>query len=165
MNTNLKIVHEAIKECLDKPDEEVFNEALDSNFTVRDAKNALKYHDLLRQINHKLQGMDMSSINKLQYRNLVQVFTKRIIDSSINDIFNFLTKKSESKNASATRNDENKSPRNQSAAQADGRLEVSTLQAKFETFCKNQESLSSILNVKLIRQRFADFQTKLKVWK
>ena len=59
------------------------------------------------------------------------------------------------------------SPRSQPSASnaAEGRLEVSTLQAKFETFCKNQESLSSILNVKVIRQRFSDFQTKLKVWR
>ena len=39
------------------------------------------------------------------------------------------------------------------------------LQTKFESFCKTSESMTSILNVKQIKQRFADFQTKLKVWK
>lgn len=97
-------MHEAIKECLDKPDDEVFNETLSSSFMTREAKNCLKYHDLMRKINKHLQGMDMSSINKLQYRNLVQVFTKRVSDSSINDIFNSFTKKSDSRNVS--RNDD-----------------------------------------------------------
>lgn len=71
INGNLKIVHEAIKECLDKPEEEVFNETLSTNFSVREAKNLFKYHDLLRKCNNLLQGMDMTSVNKLQYRNLV----------------------------------------------------------------------------------------------
>ena len=46
----------------------------------------------------------MTSINKLQFRNLVQSFTKKITDSSVNDIFNVLAK-SGSRNTS--RNDEN----------------------------------------------------------
>lgn len=70
---------------------------------MRDAKNSFKYHDLLRQINNKLQKADMASLNKLQYRTLVQAFTKRITDSAVNDIFNSLTKKSDSK----LRSDEN----------------------------------------------------------
>jgi len=47
----------------------------------------------------------MSSINKLQFRNLVQAFTKRITDSNMNDTFNLLTKRGDSRNNS--RNDEN----------------------------------------------------------
>jgi len=46
----------------------------------------------------------LTSINKLQFRNLVQSFTKKITDSSVNDIFNVLAK-SGSRNTS--RNDEN----------------------------------------------------------
>ena len=37
------------------------------------------------------------------------------------------------------------------------KLDLGALQNKFESFCKNQESMVSILNVKLIKQRFADF--------
>lgn len=37
------------------------------------------------------------------------------------------------------------------------KLDLAVLQNKFESFCKSQESMASILNVKLIRQRFADF--------
>lgn len=39
------------------------------------------------------------------------------------------------------------------------------IQTKFESFCKTQDSMASLCNPKLIRQRFGDFQTKLKVWK
>ena len=45
------------------------------------------------------------------------------------------------------------------------KVDLNALQGKFEAFCKNQESMVSILNVKLIKQRFADFQTKLKIWR
>ena len=45
------------------------------------------------------------------------------------------------------------------------KVDLNALQAKFEAFCKNQESMVSILNVKFIKQRFADFQTKLKIWR
>ena len=121
----------------------------------------------------------MTSINKLQFRNLVQTFTKRITDSSMNDTFNSLTKRGDSRNNS--RNDENlnedlngnKSPRGRlgkvninisddrssspGPKNDDNRLELSVLQSKFESFCKTQESMSSILNVRVIKQRFMDF--------
>ena len=48
-------------------------------------------------INHKLQGHSMNMINKQQFRTLVQAFTKRITDNQCNDIFNFFTKRPESK--------------------------------------------------------------------
>ena len=44
-------------------------------------------------------------------------------------------------------------------------LEVSKLQEKFDSFCKTSESMTSLLNVKAIKQRFADFQMKLKQWR
>ena len=65
INGNTKIIQEAIKECLDKPDDEIFCEAVDQTFTVRDAKNANKFHELFRIINRKIQGQDLTSINKL----------------------------------------------------------------------------------------------------
>ena len=37
------------------------------------------------------------------------------------------------------------------------KLDINSLQSKFESFAKNSDGMSSILNVKLIRQRFTDF--------
>ena len=45
------------------------------------------------------------------------------------------------------------------------KVSLKSLQHKFQTFSQSRESMASILNVKLIKQRFLDFQTKLKVWK
>ena len=51
------------------------------------------------------------------------------------------------------------------ASPRDVNLELKVLQNKFDSFVKTSDSMTSILNVKLIRQRFTDFQTKLKQWR
>ena len=46
----------------------------------------------------------------------------------------------------------------------DVKLNLELLQSKFDSFVKTSDSMSSICNIKLINQKFADFSTKLKVW-
>ena len=66
-------------------------------------------------------------------------------------------------NVNVSPRDSQGSPR--AGSPRDVKLDLNVLQVKFDSFVKTSDSMSSILNVKLIKQRFADFQTKLKVWR
>ncbi len=97
INQNLKVFYDALKADLEKPDEELFNDKIpDKRFMVRDAKNCNKSHSLMRYINNKLHNTNTTSISKLEFRQLVQAFCK-LSDSQCSEIFNSLTKKSETK--------------------------------------------------------------------
>jgi len=58
VNMNLKMFYDAMKADLEKSDDEVFNAAVGPRVTVRDAKNAMRVHDLLRVICTKITGLD-----------------------------------------------------------------------------------------------------------
>ena len=105
INTHMKVFQEAIKAALDLADEEVFCENLDANYHVRDAKNDLKFHSLFHKLTRMATGMDSNFIVKNQFRTLVQSFTKVLSDSQCNEVFAFLTKRTDSK--SNSRLDEN----------------------------------------------------------
>lgn len=45
------------------------------------------------------------------------------------------------------------------------KLDVRVLQERYEKFKKDQEALSTVVNIKTIRQRYGDFRKKLDVWK
>lgn len=45
------------------------------------------------------------------------------------------------------------------------KLDVRVLQERYEKFKKDQEALSTVVNIKTIRQRYGDFRKKLEVWK
>ena len=76
INHNMKIFQEAVKAGLDKPDEEIFNAEVDQAWTVREAKREHQYHHLYRKMVRLLFKNDQSYLNKLQFRTLVQAFTK-----------------------------------------------------------------------------------------
>ena len=45
------------------------------------------------------------------------------------------------------------------------KVDLSAVDSSFEKFYKTEESLSGFLNIKVIKQKFADFRKKLDVWK
>ena len=62
----------------------------------------------------KMSGNDSQYINKLQFRNLVQAFTKTITDTQSNEIFNLLTRRPEdSRPKSSMKSKENVNGMNQ----------------------------------------------------
>ena len=45
------------------------------------------------------------------------------------------------------------------------KCDLSVVDSAFDKFYKTEESLSGFLNIKVIKQKFADFRKKLDVWK
>ena len=45
------------------------------------------------------------------------------------------------------------------------RLDVMVLETHFEKWFREEDSLQAFLNPKVAKQRFADFKTKIQVWR
>lgn len=45
------------------------------------------------------------------------------------------------------------------------KMDLKVIQDRYEAFKRAQESLSGVLNSKVIKQRFADFRKTMEVWK
>ena len=176
----MKNFYEAIKAGLDKADDDVFKAEVSQNMVAREAKNLNKLHALMGNLNQRVSGGDTYTASKNEAKQLFQAFVK-LSEQQCNDIFNHLTKKPEPKKDKKKENQSPSNARGTPTGRGGGlnvnrlrqeeegsglsppitpenvRLDLAALQNKFESFCKNQESMVSILNVKLIKQRFADF--------
>ena len=47
----------------------------------------------------------------------------------------------------------------------DERMDIMVLENHFEKWFREEDSLQAFLNPKVAKQRFADFKTKIEVWK
>ena len=98
-----------------------------------------------------------------EFIKLMKIINRQITDSELMNCFSQLTKKSPNNSREPT-SDVN--PDAQSTEQnLNIKLDLSLLDNRLDTYLKAQESLGSLLNAKAIKQRFAEFHLKMKVWK
>lgn len=54
INSNLKTFYEGIKNDLEKPEDDVFNNEVSNKYLVREARNHNKVHNLMNVLSQKL---------------------------------------------------------------------------------------------------------------
>lgn len=87
-----------MKADLDKPDDDVFCDAIGNALLVREAKNFNRVHNLFNVICQKLCKSIDFMITKSEFRTLVHAFI-RLTDTQTNEMFGHLTKKASTKSS------------------------------------------------------------------
>lgn len=144
--------------------------------TVSQAKQAIKEKTFVRMIyrehNKSAPVTGVLRLNKAEFTSFVKVYLEKITDTEASELFNFLTFK---KNATADDDSDNElrveAKRNDRFAhdekenKPDEKLDIAVLETHFEKWFREEDSLQAFLNPKVAKQRFADFKTKIEVWK
>jgi hypothetical protein len=142
--------------------------------TVSQAKQAIKDKTFIRMIykehNKNAPASSLLKITKLEFTQFAKVYLEKMTDTEGSELFNFLnTKKKE-----AIDEDSENEIRVQSRKQdrfddkenkVEERMDIMILETHFEKWFREEDSLQAFLNPKVAKQRFADFKTKMDVWK
>ena len=138
--------------------------------TVAEAKQAIKDKKFVRLILSQHNKFAGAMLSKLDFTSFMKVYLPSTTDNEASELFNFLTAKK--KDTSGLDSDRenlpsiNKNSVNDSFMfKTEDRLDVMVLETHFEKWFREEDSLQAFLNPKVAKQRFADFKTKIQVWR
>ena len=131
---------------------------------AREAKEAAKSGRFFRfAFSHMTnQFYNELKVTRGEFVTLVKALHKELSENDIGDLFLLLAKRLEPREAAP----KGKAVKPAAPAETkDLKLDLLEADKQFDKWCREEESLSGVLNMKLIKQRNADLRLKLEVWR
>ena len=127
---------------------------------------------IYREHNKQTQATVILKLNKHEFTQFAKVYLEKITDTEASELFNFLTvKKKEDRETNGEDSDREQRRGGKQFSyeekenKPDEKLDITVLENLFEKWFREEDSLQAFLNPKVAKQRFADFKTKVGVWK
>ena len=174
-----RIIHEwftEIKANLEKDDDADFNDSIRIKVRTYKEKDQSKkliqylFNDSMALTND--QKIDQSYITKEEFAKFLKACKKEaVLQDDMTQMFNLLSKKPGTQNAKAANFAQLKAKamKNNDLSFEEEvqqpKMDLKVIQDRYEAFKRAQESLSGVLNSKVIKQRFTDFRKTMEVWK
>lgn len=128
--------------------------------TVGEAKQAIRDRTFIKMIYVEISKGKLApdnKLSKLEFITFSRHFVTKMSEYEASELFSFLIRK------------ERTGPEFETASQysiptQNERLDLQVLDAYFEKWFKEEDSLNAFTNAKLTQQRFKEFKLKLEVW-
>ena len=142
--------------------------------TVSHAKQAIKDKTFIRMIfKEHFKNTPVTGVLRLSKSDLAsftKIYLEKMTDFEGSELFNFLVMKKKETLDEESDNEirviSNKKERfDDKENKTEERMDVMVLENHFEKWFREEDSLQAFLNPKVAKQRFADFKTKIEVWK